>query len=84
MTPNKAMEGTVAAALRLRGPAPDGRRVEGGRKPLFPPLWLGCQWCAGYHSEDNLKGLAERQVNAYICDSSYRQRDERFADQAKP
>lgn len=38
---------------------------------------------AGYHSEANLKQLAERQINALIADNSMRQRDERFADQAK-
>lgn len=38
---------------------------------------------AGYHSEDNLKGLAERGVDAWIADPQMRQRDERFADQGK-
>lgn len=43
---------------------------------------------AGYHSEANLKALAEQQVEAYVPDNGYRQRDERYADQdahkAKP
>ncbi|MEO6022036.1 MAG: IS1182 family transposase [Burkholderiales bacterium] len=43
---------------------------------------------AGYHSQANLKALAERQINAYIPDNGYRKRDERYADQyvhaAKP
>jgi hypothetical protein len=43
---------------------------------------------AGYHSEDNLKALAEKMVAAYICDNGYRRRDERYAGQeqhkAKP
>ena len=33
---------------------------------------------AGYHSEDNLQGLAERRVNALIADNGMRQRDERL------
>lgn len=37
---------------------------------------------AGYHSEANLKALADQQINAYIPDNGYRQRDERYADQA--
>lgn len=43
---------------------------------------------AGYHSEANLKQLAENEVDAYIPDNGYRQRDERYAGQeahkAKP
>ena len=43
---------------------------------------------AGYHSAANLKALAAQQVNAYVPDNGYRQRDERYADQyvhaAKP
>lgn len=38
---------------------------------------------AGYHSEDNLAGLAEREINALIADNQMRKRDERFADSAK-
>ena len=38
---------------------------------------------AGYHSEANLKALAERDVPAFICDNGYRQRDPRYADQAQ-
>ena len=37
---------------------------------------------AGYHSEANLAGLAERAVDALIADAEMRQRDERFATQA--
>ena len=37
---------------------------------------------AGYHSEANLKALAETAVEAYIPDNGYRKRDERYADQA--
>ena len=36
----------------------------------------------GYHSEANLKALAEANIDAYIPDKDYRQRDERYADQA--
>ena len=43
---------------------------------------------AGYHSEDNLKELADRKIDALIADNGMRARDERFADQdqhkAKP
>ncbi len=43
---------------------------------------------AGYHSEANLKALAEMKVDALIADNQMRKRDERFADQdrykAKP
>lgn len=38
---------------------------------------------AGYHSEANLAGLADRGIDALIADNAMRQRDERFADQAK-
>jgi transposase len=33
---------------------------------------------AGFHSEDNLKYLAERGIDAYVADSQFRSRDERF------
>ena len=43
---------------------------------------------AGYHSQANLKALAEQQINAYVPDNGYRKRDKRYADQyvhaAKP
>lgn len=38
---------------------------------------------AGYHSEDNLKELAELEVDALIADNNMRSRDERFAEQDK-
>ena len=38
---------------------------------------------AGYHSEANLKQIAEMEVDALIADNGMRQRDERFADQAR-
>ena len=38
---------------------------------------------AGYHSEDNLKKLAELEVEALIADTNMRGRDERFAGQGK-
>ena len=38
---------------------------------------------AGYHSEANLAGLAERGIDALIADNAMRRRDERFADQAR-
>ena len=36
---------------------------------------------AGYHSEENLRALAARGVDALIADNEMRQRDERFATQ---
>jgi hypothetical protein len=43
---------------------------------------------AGYHSQANLKELAQQQIDAYVPDNGYRKRDERYADQtvhtAKP
>lgn len=36
---------------------------------------------AGYHSEANLKALAERNIDALIADNKMRSRDERFAEQ---
>jgi transposase len=43
---------------------------------------------AGYHSEANLTALAQQNIDAYIPDNGYRQRDERYAGQdlhrAKP
>ena len=38
---------------------------------------------AGYHSEANLKELAELEVEALIADNNMRSRDERFAGQGK-
>ena len=38
---------------------------------------------AGYHSDDNVKALAEQGVPAMIADNQMRKRDERLADQGK-
>ena len=38
---------------------------------------------AGYHSEANLKALAESNIEALVADNGMRARDERFAGQAK-
>jgi hypothetical protein len=38
---------------------------------------------AGYHSETNLKALAEENIPALIADNGMRKRDERFKDQEK-
>ena len=38
---------------------------------------------AGYHSESNLKALAEEGISALIADNGMRQRDERFKDQGR-
>ena len=38
---------------------------------------------AGYHSEENLRALAQRQVDALIADNEMRQRDARFATQGR-
>lgn len=38
---------------------------------------------AGYHSEDNLAALAEREIDSLIADNNMRSRDERFATQER-
>ena len=38
---------------------------------------------AGYHSDANLRHLAEQHIDALIADNAMRQRDERFATQAQ-
>lgn len=38
---------------------------------------------AGYHSENNLKALADAHITALIADNGMRQRDERFKEQGK-
>lgn len=38
---------------------------------------------AGYHSEAGLKQLAEANIDAYLPDTGYRQRDERYAGQER-
>lgn len=38
---------------------------------------------AGYHSEANLKALAENNIDALIADNAMRRRDERFSEQDK-
>jgi transposase len=38
---------------------------------------------AGYHSDANLKALAEQEIPALIADTGMRKRDERFTDQGK-
>jgi transposase len=38
---------------------------------------------AGYHSEDNLAALAEREIDALVADNNMRNRDERFATQER-
>lgn len=38
---------------------------------------------AGYHSQDNMTQLCEAGISALIADNQMRQRDERFAEQAK-
>jgi transposase/23S rRNA maturation mini-RNase III len=35
---------------------------------------------SGYHSEDNLKSLAEDGIDSYIADNKFRKRDPRFSD----
>jgi len=38
---------------------------------------------AGYHSSDNVQALCEAAIPALVADNAMRQRDERFAEQAK-
>jgi transposase len=54
--------------------------VVDGITPLLAPQSLVTA-DAGYHSEANLRALAERGVDALIADSEMRRRDERFATQ---
>lgn len=35
---------------------------------------------SGFHSEANMKGLAEQEIDAYVADNLFRKRDPRFAD----
>ena len=51
------------------------------REVLSPQSLLTAD--AGYHSEENLQALAERQVDALIADHEMRKRDERFATQER-
>jgi len=57
---------------------------------LLPAVQASSRWraestviCAdaGYHSEENLSALAERGIDAYVCDNGYRKRDPRYAGQ---
>ena len=50
--------------------------------PLLTPTTL-ITADAGYHSEDNLAALADRQVDALIADGRMRTRDERFTTQGR-
>lgn len=56
-------------------------RVVEAVEPFRTPNTTFCA-DAGYHSEANLKALAEGGVDAYICDNDYRNRDARYAGQA--
>ena len=62
-----------------------------GAKAHVQAIGLGEDYFAGkilsadsnYHSEENLKTCAHEQLDAYIPDSHFRQRDPRFATQAR-
>ena len=49
--------------------------------PGFDHLKLAAD--AGFHSEANLKYLAEHAIDGYVADTFFRQRDVRFADAAR-
>lgn len=51
-------------------------------RPIRTPATVVCA-DAGYHSEANLKALAESGIDAYVCDNDYRSRDARYAGQAE-
>jgi len=55
--------------------------VEAMRTVLAPDSVITAD--AGYHSEANLRQLAELKLNALIADNGMRKRDERFATQAR-
>jgi transposase len=55
--------------------------VRAMRKVLAPASLISAD--AGYHSEANLKQLSDLNITALIADNGMRQRDERFATQAR-
>jgi transposase len=55
--------------------------VRAMRKVLAPDSLISAD--AGYHSEANLKQLADLNISALIADNGMRKRDERFATQAR-
>jgi hypothetical protein len=38
---------------------------------------------SGYHSEENMKMLHDKQIDAYVADNQFRKRDPRFEDRGK-
>jgi hypothetical protein len=52
-----------------------------GTQPAFQSLKLAAD--AGFHSEANLKYLADRGIDGYVADTFFRKRDPRFADAAR-
>lgn len=50
-------------------------------KPTAGPIKLAAD--AGFHSEANLKYLAEHGIDGYVADTMFRKRDVRFADAGK-
>ncbi len=88
----------MRAPARLRlPPAAPGRRASGQLPHIIGvsdfkfrsnrkvcQIWSSVDTAdAGYHSEANLKALAEQDRPALIADNQMRKRDERFKDQAK-
>jgi len=51
-------------------------------RPFAKEHTVVCADC-GYHSEDNLKGLEDKGMEAYIPDNKYRKRDPRYAGQER-
>lgn len=72
------------AAKAKRGTRPDFER-EAAKMEAAVQRTPDTAICAdaGYHSEKNLAELAKQHIPAWICDNGYRQRDPRYADQAK-
>lgn len=67
-----------AAAQRMLA-----RHRQNDALPVEPDLAEKQRQKADYHSERNLKALAEANITALIADNGMRQRDERFKEQGK-
>lgn len=53
----------------------------GNEKDVFKTAKLTAD--AGFHTEDNMKMVIEEGIDAYIADTQFRKRDQRFADADK-
>ena len=58
--------------------ARDNMAAIGDNKDIFKKAKVTAD--AGFHSETNMKMLADEQIDAYVADTRFRQRDPRFND----